>query len=276
MDIRTETRPGTTRNGIPELRREWLPVGEPWADVVIVHGIAEHSGRHDGTARVMAARGLAVSSFDLVGFGGSGGRPAFVETWTTFLDQVEERLDDVRRAGRPVVLFGQSMGGLIAIEHCLSERPDPDALVVCAPALRGGAVWQRAIAPLASALAPRLALPNLLDGAQLSRDPQVGEDYFGDPLVRSRTTTRLGAEMFAAMRRVRRHLPRLGVPTLVIQGGSDTIVPPMSTAPLGELPGVERRLYPRLRHEALHEPEGPQLVGEIVDWLESTLTTPAP
>ncbi|HEY4606142.1 MAG TPA: alpha/beta hydrolase, partial [Acidimicrobiia bacterium] len=59
----------------------------------------------------------------------------------------------------------------------------------------------------------------------------------------------------------------LDVPTLVLHGGLDTIVPPQTTAILGELPDVERRLLPDLRHEILNEPEGPEIVGEIIAWV---------
>jgi alpha-beta hydrolase superfamily lysophospholipase len=48
-------------------------------------------------------------------------------------------------------------------------------------------------------------------------------------------------------------------------------VPPQSTAPLGELPIVERRLLPNLRHEILNEPEGPGLVQDIIDWIEARI-----
>jgi alpha-beta hydrolase superfamily lysophospholipase len=60
---------------------------------------------------------------------------------------------------------------------------------------------------------------------------------------------------------------KIDIPTLVLHGGADTIVPPQSTAFLADLPGFERRLYPSLRHEILNEPEGPELVQAIVDWV---------
>jgi alpha-beta hydrolase superfamily lysophospholipase len=34
---------------------------------------------------------------------------------------------------------------------------------------------------------------------------------------------------------------------------------------------VERRLYPELRHEILNEPEGPDIVAEIVAWISAHL-----
>jgi alpha-beta hydrolase superfamily lysophospholipase len=95
----------------------------------------------------------------------------------------------------------------------------------------------------------------------------VGEAYFADPLVHTSTTPRMGAQAFAAIDRVRASIERLHLPTLVLHGGLDTIVPPGSTAFVGELEGVERRLYPGLRHEILNEPEGPQVVSDIVDWI---------
>jgi alpha-beta hydrolase superfamily lysophospholipase len=89
--------------------------------------------------------------------------------------------------------------------------------------------------------------------------------------VYAKTTPRLGAALFAAMSEVTRNVARIEIPTLVLQGGMDTIVPPQSTAVLGEVPGVERRLYPELRHEILNEPEGPQIVAEIVAWVSDHL-----
>jgi alpha-beta hydrolase superfamily lysophospholipase len=63
----------------------------------------------------------------------------------------------------------------------------------------------------------------------------------------------------------------LEVPTLVLHGTADTIVPPQSTAVLASVPGVERRLLPGLRHEILNEPEGPELVRDIVDWINGRI-----
>jgi alpha-beta hydrolase superfamily lysophospholipase len=66
-------------------------------------------------------------------------------------------------------------------------------------------------------------------------------------------------------------LSDLSIPTLVLHGGADSIVPPQSSVILGELPGVERRLYPGLRHEILNEPEGPEIVAEIVAWIDARI-----
>lgn len=265
--------PGTTRAGVVEMVRTWEPDGEPRATAVFVHGLAEHSDRHDRTATRLAEEGVTVTGFDLVGFGASGGRRGHIDSWTTYLDQIEDHVVAARSGTLPLVLMGQSMGGLLALEYCLSERPAPDAAVVISPALGGGNAIQRGMTPVLARIAPTVLIPNYLKGEQLSRDPAVGEAYFADPLVFSKSTPTLGRELFAAMRRVGAHIATLRVPALVIAGGLDTIVPPQSSLALGAVAGVERKLYPGLRHEPLNEPEAPDVLDEIVAWLGARLTT---
>lgn len=251
--------------------RTWPPDGDPVAVVVLVHGIAEHTGRYEEVGAILAERRMGVIAADLVGFGVTGGRRGHVDDWAVYLDQVQALVEEAQATGHPVVLLGHSMGGLIALEYALAERTSPDLLVLSAPGLAGGAAWQRMAAPMVARVAPTVKFPNSVKGEQLSRDPAVGEAYFGDPLVVTASTGRMGAELFAAMERTRRRIDRLDIPTLVLHGGLDTIVPPPSTVDLGAVAGVERRLYPTLRHELFNEPEGPEIVGEVADWIKERL-----
>lgn len=255
-----------------QLVRTWTPDGEPRAEVVIVHGIAEHSGRYERTGGILADHGYGVRAMDLIGYGATGGRRGDVADWALYLDQVQEQIEAAK--GRPVVLLGHSMGGLIALEYAIAERPRPDLLVLSAPALRGGAPWQHKLAPVLARIAPVLPVPNALKGEQLSRDPSVGEAYFSDPLVYTSATARMGHQLFTAMARVRDAVDRLRVPTLVLHGGDDTIVPPSASEILEGVAGVERRLYPGLRHELFNEPEGPEILAEVAQWIRDRLGSP--
>jgi alpha-beta hydrolase superfamily lysophospholipase len=250
--------------------RAWSPSGNPWARVLIVHGIGEHSGRYERTGRLMAEAGLDVQAFDLRGHGLSGGRRVYVRRWDDYLDDVEVRLAALREPGLPLVLFGHSMGALIALTYVCSGRPAPDLLVLSAPPLDAKVPpWQRLLAPILGVVAPTVVLANPISGEQLAHDPAVGIAYFADPLVQPRSTTRLGAQLLSAAKRARSELGRLNVPTLVIHGGADTLVPTAVSEPLGALPGVERRVLPDLRHETLNEPEGPDVVAGVVAWLRA-------
>jgi alpha-beta hydrolase superfamily lysophospholipase len=236
-----------------------------------VHGIAEHSGRYEHVGSQLADAGLHVRSFDLRGAGASGGPRWDIEDWELYLDQIQRHLDWARKQGHPVILYGHSMGGTLVLDYVLSGRSTPDLVVVSAPGLTGGARWQRALAPVLAKLAPTVSIPNRVSGSVLSRDPAVGDAYFSDPLVHTSTTPRLGSHLFAAMDRVREGVGRLEIPTLVVHGGEDILVPPQSTAPMADIPVVDRTLYPGLRHEVHNEPEGPEVISDMVDWVDRHL-----
>src|SRR3989337_1323763 len=95
--------------------------------------------------------------------------PATTEIYTLSLH------DALPICGLPVVLYGHSMGGLIALGYVLADppRPAPDLLVLSAPAIAAiVARWKRALADVLGYVTPRLEVPNDLPAGGLSRDPQ--------------------------------------------------------------------------------------------------------
>lgn len=258
-------------DGAPDLLvRRWPVVGRPWAALLIVHGIAEHSGRYERAGEALAAAGVDASAIDLRGNGESGGTRAYVDRWSDYLDDVESQLGHMRARARdvPVVLLGHSLGGLVALDYVTSGRPAPDLLVLSSPAL-GTTIpaWKKTLARALSRIAPKMRIENELDGDQLSADPAVGERYFADPLVVRTTTTRLAAEALGAQGRAAGSLDKLTIPTLVFHGTADTIVPVASSEPLAAVAVVRRTVYPGLRHETLNEPSGPSVVADVIAWL---------
>lgn len=269
-----------TADGTDLRVRHWLPdeaaaggawAGRPWAHVLLVHGLSDHSGRYERVGDQLAAAGLDAWSFDLRGNGGSGGRRGHVERWSQLHDDLAERLRAVRQvaAGRPVVLYGHSMGALIVLGYLLSDRPKPDLVVAGSPALDSTlAEWKKALARVLGRIAPTLPIPNGIDGRTLSRDPAVGQKAAADPVTCRSSTARFGAEGLAEQARVRheyRHLP--AIPTLVLHGLDDGLVPATASEILGTLPNVERRTYPGLRHELHNEPEGPRVLDDVIAWI---------
>lgn len=236
--------------------------------VLLVHGLSEHSGRYEQVGEWLSEAGLAVHAYDHRGFGGSGGRRGDVRRWSQLLDDLESRLGAVRRPGLPLVLIGHSMGGLICAEYAESDRPQPDLLVLLAPGLASGHPrWMRWLAAVAGRVAPWVSVSGGDDFSVLSRDPAVGDAFRADPLVVNRQTTRFGREAFAAQRRAQAAVNRIRVPTLVLHGKADWLVPPAASEPLGRLPNVDRRVYAGLRHELHNEPEGRDVIGDVVAWL---------
>lgn len=245
--------------------------GSPWASVLIVHGLGEHSGRYEAVGDQLTTAGLEVFAYDQRGMGGSGGRRGDVERWSLFLDDLGERLAVVKAgaAGRPLVLYGHSLGGLDVAGYLLSPRPRPDLAVLSSPALDSAIPgWKKRLAVVLARVAPRTEIPNGVKGETISRDPSVAAKTVDDPFCVKFSTARFGAAALAEQARVRRECTGgFGIPTLVLHGEDDGLVPVSASAVLEGAPGVERRTFPGLRHELHNEPEGPTIVDGIIAWL---------
>jgi alpha-beta hydrolase superfamily lysophospholipase len=268
-----------TRDGLDLRTLRWPAAGTTRAHLLLIHGIAEHAERHAHVASRFARAGIETHAYDLRGFGLSDGRRAYVERWSLFHDDLEDRLVATRAVagGLPLILYGHSMGGLIALGYVLADppRPLPDLLALSAPAIAAVVPrWKRDLADVLGRALPRLEIANNIPAGALSRDPQVEAAYRSDPLNAHSTTTRLGLELFREQARVQSRLTQVGalpIPTYVLHGAEDPIVPVSSSASLEGRPSVTRRVYPTLRHEMHNEPEATAVIGDTIAWIERSL-----
>jgi len=263
------------RDGLELRTYRWPAVGTPRAHLLLVHGIAEHVGRYPRVASQLAGAGIETHAYDQRGFGGSGGHRAYVDRWSQYHDDLEERLAEVRSAapGVPVVLFGHSMGGLTALGYVLADppRPLPDLLVLSAPAIDAVLpVWKRTLAGVLGRTVPRFALANKFSKGALSSDPAVEAAYLVDPIAVHRTTARLGSELLREQRRVKdvlAHGGPLPIATYVLHGADDPIVPEWASRSLEGRTNVTRRVYDGLHHETHNEPSGPAVIDDTIAWI---------
>lgn len=245
------------------------------AHLLLVHGIAEHAGRYPHVASQLARAGIATHAYDQRGFGESSGHRAYVDRWSQYHDDVEDRLAEVRSeaGGLPVVLYGHSMGGLIALGYVLADppRPLPDLLVLSAPAIDAVIpAWKRGLAGVLAATVPRFAIANTFPRGALSSDAAVEAAYLADPLAVHRTTARLGVGLLREQERVKRVLEHGGplpVTTYALHGADDPIVPEWASRSLEGRASVTRRVYPGLHHETHNEPTGAAVVDDTIAWI---------
>jgi acylglycerol lipase len=269
-----------SRDGLDVRTYRWPAVGDARAHLLLVHGIAEHAGRYPHVGSRLANAGIAMHAFDLRGFGGSGGHRAYVDRWSQYHDDLEDRLAELRLVadGLPVVLYGHSMGGLIALGYVLADppRPLPDRLVLSAPAIDAIVpAWKRRLADILSATVPRFAIANTFSKGALSSDPAVEAAYLADPIAVHRTTARLGVALFREQDRVKKVLARGGplpVTTYVVHGSDDPIVPEWASRSLEGHANVTRRVYPGLHHETHNEPNGAAVIDDTIAWIVRQVT----
>lgn len=266
-----------TTGGLRLLERVWLPDGEPRADVALVHGYAEHSGRYEHVAAYLTARGYAVSAVDLRGHGRSEGDRVLVRSFNEYLDDTEALLARVRaRSGetRPLFLLGHSMGGAVAALAVVSRRPKLDGLLLSGPAISVPKGPARLLTPIVQFLGrrfPKLGLRSLPADA-VSRDPAVVADYAADPLnYHGKVPAGLAAALLRASDTIERRAPRIDLPLSIMHGSEDSLADPEASKRLFErATSIDKtlKIYEGLFHEILNEPEKELMMSDIAAWLD--------
>jgi alpha-beta hydrolase superfamily lysophospholipase len=284
VDLLAISAAALTRDGLALRTYTWPAIGAARAHLLLVHGIAEHAGRYAHVAARLARVGITTHAYDQRGFGGSGGARAYVDRWSQYHDDLEDRLADVRAATNrlPVVLYGHSMGGLIALGYTLADppRPLPDLLVLSAPAIDASVpLWKRTLAEVLSRTAPHFAVANTFPKGGLSGDAAIESAYLADPIAVHRTTARLGVSLFNEQARVKKRLAAGGplpARTYVLHGADDPIVPEWASRSLQGRANVTRRVYAGLHHETHNEPSGVAVIDDTARWITSELENVSP
>jgi alpha-beta hydrolase superfamily lysophospholipase len=282
--VRELERASSGARGLSLFWRLWLPYeGSTRGRLLLSHGYAEHGGRYRHVGERLTQAGWEVVVPDHRGHGRSQGRPVSVVRFDDYVDDLHTIAAQVaaERGDAPTVLFGHSMGGLIAALYALRHAGELRGLVLSAPAVLPGRVSAISVAAgrLLARVAPELGVLSLpLD--KISGDPAVVAAYQADPLVHARRIrARLGAEMLRAMDVVGSGLPGLTLPILVMQGSADQLVDPGAAEYVHSRVGsADRtlRVYPGLYHEILNEPERERVLDDLLDWLERRLTPAVP
>ncbi len=256
--------------------QSWLPEGKPKAVLLIVHGIAEHSGRYMNVVNHFVPLGYAAYSLDHIGHGKSEGQRVFVERFEDFTDTLKIYFDMVRQwqPGKPIFLVGHSMGGLIGARYLLDHQSELAGAVLSGPAIKiSGNISPALVAmsKLISALAPRMGLVGLsADG--ICRDPAVVQAYVKDPLVYTgKTTARLGSEMLKAAQQVLAGAATVKLPILIVQGGADQLLDPAGAKALyGAVASADKtlKIYDGYYHEVFNDPGHEVVLGEVAAWVD--------
>ncbi len=255
----------------------WLPVADPKAVVVVVHGVSEHVGRYAHVAAALVDHGYAVYGYDHRGHGQSGGKRGYFETFEHLIDDLAHYLKIIctTQAGKPLFLLGHSMGALATLGYTLrTERyPITGAITTSIPLAIDDNLpnFVVAAARTINQVAPEAPLVSL-DITGMSRDPAVLATWTADPHVNlTLIPVRAMLGVVGTVRHIRAHFADISVPMLIMHGEGDRIVDMSGSVALFEgISSVDKtlKLYPELYHELVNEPERDMVLRHIITWLD--------
>ncbi|NRP70450.1 Phospholipase YtpA [Ensifer psoraleae] len=284
--------------------RHFATSAEPKGILIVSHGLAEHSGRYARFAEAMAAHGFHVYAHDHRGHGESRAPDAPLATFA-HRDGTEKVIADLRamrhmaaasHPGLPIVLFGHSMGGLIALNAAESDPELYDALAVWNSNFRPGIAGRGGQAVLAiermlkGSDVPSPLLTKLTFGAWskaiadrktdfdwLSRDESEVAKYAADPLCGFDATVSLWIDVFkfafAGARADRLARLHVNLPVHLVGGSADPST--FNGAAIRWLAGrmkargmtdVTVRIHDGMRHETLNEIGREKATEDFAAW----------
>ncbi len=256
-------------------RSEPTKVG--FALLLLRHGLGEYCGRYTNAVNYLVPLGYAIYGLDHLGHGKSEGEREVIVRFEDYTEPLTTYYQMVKtwQPGKPVFIYGHSMGGLITCYYLLDHQADFQGAMISAPAIK----VSDSISPVTimlgsilSSIAPKAGVL-ALDATGISRDPNVVKAYVNDPLVfHGKTPARLAAEMLKAMKRVTAEVSRITLPFIVIQGGADKIIDPAGAQMLYDRAGSKDKslkVYAGLYHEVHNEPERATMFQDLEVWLNA-------
>uniref|UniRef100_A0A1D1Y986 Monoglyceride lipase n=1 Tax=Anthurium amnicola TaxID=1678845 RepID=A0A1D1Y986_9ARAE len=268
--------------------QSWRPEGLPGRKlrgfVAMVHGyVSESSWVFQLTAVAIAKLGFHVCALDLRGHGFSDGPRDQVPDVDVLVDDCI-RYFDAARSGRerlPAFLYGESLGGAIALLVCLRQRGRWSGLVLngamCGVSPEYKPPWPlEAFLPAAALVAPnwRVSITQPLVRRSYKEEWKrrlvVSSPNYRGP---GKAPAATALEFLRVCRRIRRRCGELEVPILAVHGGGDSVCDTESARRVVERAGSADKtleVLPGMWHQLIGEPEGnvEAAFGVIFRWLE--------
>lgn len=96
---------------------------EPKVIIMGIHGFGEFGERYRKVAQYFTEQGAAFYIHDQRGHGLTPGIRGVIDSYTSFLDDIELVLNIIReeQGNKPIILYGHSMGGNIAIRYLMTR-----------------------------------------------------------------------------------------------------------------------------------------------------------
>ncbi|MEY6431067.1 alpha/beta fold hydrolase [Thioalkalicoccus limnaeus] len=254
----------------------WSNPTPPEIVLIGLHGFNDYSQAFAPLAQDLAEQGIWTYAVDQRGFGASDrpghwpGSAVLIEDLRTLVALLRARYPRAR-----LVVAGESMGGAVAMAAASAASLPIDGLVLIAPA-----VWSRDTMPWYQRWALELAtrtVPGLeLTGKGIRLRPSDNLDMLramsADPLVIKATRVEALWGVTSLMDLAQAAAPTLPVPTLLLYGERDQIIPKNAFCRMTEAlptsePALRLVLYPDGWHMLPRDLQGTRVRADIAAWL---------
>lgn len=270
-----------THDGLKLTLKSWPTSLEIKARILIVHGLAEHSGRYETLAREFNQAGLLVYSYDARGHGQSEGDKCYVEDFDHYLKDLNAYINMIKNEhpNTPLFLMGHSAGGEVVAVYALKFKPDLAGVILSSPALKPGDDISPVLISLSgimNKLAPRLKVL-ALDPNAISRLPDEVVRYKNDPLnYHGKIPTSTGYQLQQNFKVISNLASQFDYPLYIYHGTGDKLTNVDGSREFfnhAKSKDKTLKLYEGGYHELIHDSCKDEVKAELISWIENHLNS---
>ncbi|XP_057837237.1 caffeoylshikimate esterase isoform X2 [Cryptomeria japonica] len=286
--VKTNESYETNSRGLEIFSKSWLPESIPVKGIVcFCHGYGDTcTFFFEGIAKKIAASGYGVFSMDYPGFGLSEGLHGYIPNFDELVDDVIEHFSKVKAQSDfkdvPCFLFGQSMGGAVALKVHLKQPREWDGTILVAPMCK----IAEDVTPPKPVLQVLGLLSRILPKQKLFPQKDISELAFRELKKRNMAVYNVIAykdqmrlmtamELLKTTAEIETQLEKVSSPLLILHGDADQVTDPSVSKSLYEKSNsLDKTL--KLYREGYHcilEGEPDERIYEVFDdmisWLEA-------
>ncbi|XP_022759245.1 caffeoylshikimate esterase-like isoform X2 [Durio zibethinus] len=273
--------------GLQIFSKRWLPdTSCPKAMVFVCHGYGDTCTFFiEGIARKLASWGYGVFAMDYPGFGLSEGLHCYIPSFDTLVDDVIEQYSKVKEnpdfQTLPSFLFGESMGGAVALKMHLKQPNAWSGACLVAPMCKIG----DDLVPPWIVKQILIGVANILPKQKLVPQKDLAEAAFSDIKKRELTAynviaykdkprLRTALELLRTTDEIEQNLEKVSLPILILHGENDVVTDPSVSKALYEKASSSDKqiiIYKDAGHSLLEgEPDDMilRVFSDIISWLD--------
>ncbi len=249
------------------------------AVIALVHGMGEHSKRYENyVIPVLNKNSFAVITYDQFGHGKTEGKRGHNPGFEAVLDCVDFILEKSNHIfkGKPIFLYGHSMGGNIVVNYALKRKNNLKGLIVTSPLLRlafDPPKWKLSIGKFLQKWMPSITMDSELETEAISRDINEIEKYKNDRLIHSKISPNYSIIFFKTGEWAIQNANQLKTPMLLMHGTGDRITSWKASKEFanGSIQNIELQLYEGAYHELHNDINKNEVLEKIIEWIDKRL-----
>lgn len=256
--------------------RHWGPDGVPKAVLLALHGMNDYSNFFAEPGAYLATRGVTSYAYDQRGFG-QGPHPGFWSDTETMVEDARAVLDILGRShpGVPLYLFGESMGGAVAILVAADPPAGLDGVILAAPAVWGRSAmpwWQRSVLWLSYHLVPGWRPSGRGLDIHPSDNIEMLRRLGADPLVIKQTRIDAIKGVVDLMDAAEAAPGRMKTPVLFLYGAHDEIIPAKPSWAAAALMANRRAArYANGWHMLVRDLDAKLVLDDMAAWMDDNV-----